>query len=391
MKPLSKSVLLPTHMSLVLAMVLALSACMGFGRQPADTMEDDLTEIGAAMVERPLLRSVSIGVLHRGKAYTYHAGTLRDGGTTPPSDDTLYEIGSVSKTFTGTLLAKAVVEGRISLDDPVADYLDGPMPNLVHDGEPLRIRHLLTHTGGLPNLLPERAEAALVDFTDHATPAKLTAAYAGYDKAAFLSDLRDVSLFSAPGRQYSYSSVGTELGAHVLEQVYDADFERILKSYFTDNVGMDGIRIGLDAAHAERLAIGYHSDNPEPASAMPQLPWGASGNVKLTTNEMLQYLAFQLAGGDVVEESHRALHDADDGYAIGYFWEIFTGNPETGVYYSHHGGVPRAQCYTYVFPDLDLAIFIITNQSGNDTAEALQWGVDQILAGMLSRSANSAN
>lgn len=378
------------RLTVILPIALVLSTCAGFGRAPAETIEADLAEIASAIVERPLLRSVSIGVHHRGKSYTHHAGSLVDGGTAPPNDETLYEIGSVSKTFTGTLLAKAVLDGRISLNEPVSSYLEGPTPNLIRDGEPLRIRHLLTHTGGLPNLLPATAEAALEDFTDHATPAKLNAAFAGYDKAAFLRDLRASSLSSTPGESYAYSSVGTELGAHVLERVYGSDFETLLTTYFTRSAGLAGIRIGLGADERDRLATGYHSDNPAPTTPMPQLPWGASGGIKATTSEMLQYLAFQLQGGDVVQESHRPLHNAGDGHAIGYFWEIFSSDEEIGTYYSHHGGVPRSQCYAYVIPDLDLAIFIITNQSGDDTADALQWGVDEIVAGVLARSAKSS-
>ena len=135
---------------------------------------------------------------------------------------------------------------------------------------------------------------------------------------------------------------------------------------------MTGLRIRLDDAEAPRLAAGYHSDNPVPTTPMPQLPWGASGNVKATVPDMVKYLQFQLANGPVVKQSHRALARFDDGFSIGYFWNIVAGDRQKGVYYAHHGGVPRSQCYIYIMLEHDLGIFVITNQSGDQTAHAME-------------------
>lgn len=352
---------------------------------PAKDLGADIDEVAATLIEQPLLHSTSIGVVYRGKEFIRHRGDMETGKSSTPTDETLYEIGSLSKTLAGTLMAKAVLERRLTLDDDVRLYLRGDYPNLQYQGAPLRIRHLLSHTSGLPNMLPERANTVLADFTDQRTPGELNAIYARYGKADFFRDLHAVQIQRAPGSDYAYSSTGTELTAHILETVYKSDYESLLRGFFRDSAAMTGLGIRLGDSEATRLAIGYHSDNPVPTTPMPQLPWGASGNVKATVPEMMKYLKFQLAGGPVVTESHRTLVRFDSEFSIGYFWNIVSGDPLKGVYYAHHGGVPRSQCYIYIVPKYDLGIFVITNQSGDHTARAMETAIDTLIERIAAR------
>ena len=352
---------------------------------PGKDVATDIDDVAATLIEQPLLHSTSIGVVYRGKEFIRHRGDMEAGKHNPPTDSTLYEIGSLSKTMAGTLMAKAVLEGKLSLDDDIRIYLQGAYPNLEYKGEPIRIRHLLSHTGGLPNMLPERANEVLENFTDQRTPAELNAVYKNYDKANFFKDLHTVKISQMPGKDYAYSSSGTELTAHILETIYKTDYESLLGKFLHDSAAMTDVHIRQTDAEASRLAVGYHSDNTEPTTPMPQLPWGASGNVKATTPEIVKYLKFQLAAGSVVTESHRGLVEFDAEFSIGYFWNIVNGDTIKGTYYAHHGGVPRSQCYVYIIPKYDLGIFIITNQSGDQTAHAMEAAVNTLVEKIAAR------
>jgi len=369
---------------LVISAALLAAGCAA-EKAPAKDLAGDLDEVAATLIQQPLLHSASIGVVYRGTELIRHRGDMEAGKPGPPTDATLYEIGSLSKTLAGTLMANAVLEKKVGLDDDVRVYLQGDYPNLQYNGEPLRVRHLLSHTSGLPNMVPERANTVLADFTDHRTPAELNAVYAGYGQADFFRDLHTVEIGRLPGKEYAYSSAGTELVAHILEVVYKRDYATLLRDVLGDAAGMEGIRIRLGDTEMLRLAVGYHSDNPIPTTPMPQLPWGASGNVKATTPDMVKYLRFQLAGGPVVTESHRALVTFDPEFSIGYFWNIVRGDALKGVYYAHHGGVPRSQCYIYIVPKYDLGIFVITNQSGTDTARAMEAAIDTLVERIAAR------
>ncbi|MDV3434584.1 serine hydrolase domain-containing protein [Stenotrophomonas sp. C2852] len=370
--------------AVVLSAVLLAVGCGG-GKTPPNDVGAAVDEVAQALIEQPLLHSASIGVVYRGKAIIRHRGEMIAGKPDVPTDATLYEIGSLSKTLAGTLMARAVLEGRVGLEDDVRSFLQGDYPNLQYQGQPIRVRHLLSHTSGLPNMLPERANTVLEDFTDHRVPGELSALYAHYGKPDFLRDLHAVRIPRMPGKEYAYSSAGTELTAHILEGVYKTDYASLLRGFFSDAAAMTSIRIRLGSAEKDRLAIGYHSDNPVPTSLMPQLPWGASGNVKATVPDMVKYLQFQLANGPVVQESHRTLARFDDEFSIGYFWNIVAGDRQKGVYYAHHGGVPRSQCYVYVMPEHDLGIFVITNQSGDQTARAMEAAIDTLVGRIVAR------
>jgi CubicO group peptidase (beta-lactamase class C family) len=331
---------------------------------------------------------VSIGVVYEGKSFIHHAGELEAGQANLPTDQTIYEIGSLSKTLTGTLVANAVLAGKLRLDDPVQQYLGEGYDGLTFEGSPVRVRHLLSHTGGLPNMLPDKANEILERFPDHNTPADLNEVYQDYGKAEFMADLRAITIEAEPGASYSYSSVGTELSAHILESIYETEYETQLAEFFAQSANMSDLTIRLPQADFGKLAIGYHSDNPEPTTPMPTLPWGASGNAKSTVPDMLKYIKYQLASGDVVREARRPLVDFDD-FSVGYFWNIIKHDKQKGTYYAHHGGVPRSQCYIYIVPKYDLGIFIITNQSGEDTADELEWALDEIIEGVEAREAQA--
>lgn len=370
--------------AVVLSAVLLAVGCEG-RKAPPNDVGAAVDEAAHALIEQPLLHSASIGVVYRGKTFIRHRGEMVAGKPDVPTDATLYEIGSLSKTLAGTLMARAVLEGRVGLEDDVRSYLQGDYPNLQYQGQPIRVRHLLSHTSGLPNMLPERANTVLEDFTDHRVPGELSALYAHYGKPDFLRDLHAVRIPRMPGKEYAYSSAGTELTAHILEGVYKTDYTSLLRGFFSDAAAMTSIGIRLGNAEKDRLAIGYHSDNPVPTSPMPQLPWGASGNVKATVPDMVKYLQFQLANGPVVQESHRTLARFDDEFSIGYFWNIVAGDRQKGVYYAHHGGVPRSQCYIYIMPEHDLGIFVITNQSGDRTARAMEAAIDTLVGRIAAR------
>lgn len=355
--------------AIMTGLTMALAACESTAA--AQDIPAAMRQTATTLLQSTLLHATSIAVVYRGKQFILHQGELESGKANPPDDTTLYEIGSVSKTFAGLLLANAVLDGKAALDAPVQQYLAADYPNLQWQGQPVRLRHLITHTSNLPGMLPLQVNAILNDFTAHATPAKLNAAYASYGQQQFWQDLHTVSIKGPLGKDYAYSSAATELVAHTLEKIYGLPYEVLLTQFLAREAGMHDTRLAITTNDAGRLAPGYHSDNPVVTSPMPQLPWGAAGNLKSTMPEMAKYLRLQLGTSPAVVESHKPLVRFQDDFSIGYFWNIGN-NHQLGTHYVHHGGVPRAQGYIYIVPKYQLGVFIITNQSGDATASAME-------------------
>lgn len=342
-----------------------------------DTMPAAMKQAATTLLQDKLLHATSIAVVHRGQQFILHQGELETGKANPPTDATLYEIGSVSKTFAGLLLADAVVQGKASLNDPIQKYLPSAYPNLQSRGQPIRLQHLITHTSGMPGMLPLKVNTLLKDFPRHATPGKLNLAYASYGQRQFWQDLHRVSIKGPLGKDYAYSSAGTELVAYTLEKIHGVPYETQLTTFLAREAGMRDTKLRLAASEAQRLAPGYHSDNPVATTPMPQLPWGAAGNLKATMPDMAQYLRLQLGSHPAVLESHRPLVRFTDDFSIAYFWNIGDSR-QLGKHYVHHGGVPRAQSYAFIVPKYQLGVFIVTNQSGTGTAKSMETALAHI-------------
>lgn len=335
------------------------------------------------LINKPLINSSSIGVVYKGEKYTGHYGELEKTKGNPPTNKTIYEIGSLSKVITGTLVAKAVLEGKLNLEDDVQQYLEEDYPNLSYENQPVKIKHLLTHSSGLPNILPLNLNPLMTsDFLKQDSPSKIDSILSGYDKKFFYKDLQNLEIDTIPGINYSYSTAGTELIAGILENVYQKEFETLLTDFLSAEIGMEESIITLGEDSQKNLAVGYHADHPEISSPMGKLPWGAGGGIKSTVPDMLKFMEFQLDNNKIARVSHKVLKDYSDEVGVAYFWEVDSSNPKLGKYYSHHGGVPRSQCFLFIIPKHELGIFIITNQSGKDTASKMRKAVDEIIDGV---------
>lgn len=362
---------------LLLILLLSSIFCLAQNSQP-ENIKILMDSAANRMIKKPLIHSASIAIVYQGKEFIGHYGELEKGKNNCPDNETIYEIGSLSKTFAGTLAAKAVCEKKLNIEDEIQKYLPENYPNLKYGDQPILVKHLLSHTSGFPNMLPFEANTILADFTNHDTPAKINELYKNYNQKDFLRDLHKVKIDTVPGYKYSYSSAGSQLVAFILEKVYQIKYEKLLTDYVTQNIAMQNTKINLSSQETKKLAVGYHSDNSVITSPMPQLPWGASGNMKSTIPDMVKYMKFQLKNNEIVAESHKTIVKFDNDFSIGYFWNIDTGNKKLGTFYVHHGGVPRSQCYIYIIPKYDLGAFIITNQSGNDTAKIMEDALTEI-------------
>src|SRR5262249_30477127 len=139
---------------------------------------------------------------------------------------TAFEIGSISKTMTGFLLADLLAREALSLDDPLAMHLPPGTPVPTYQDAPILLRHLVTHTAGLPSLPPRMA------VSDPANP------YAALTEADLLASLADVNLTVAPGTHWAYSNFGYMLLSYVVTRTNAEGLEALLKTRLFAPLGM---------------------------------------------------------------------------------------------------------------------------------------------------------
>ena len=334
------------------------------------------------LLQDSLINSLSIGIYYKGEEIIKHYGELDKGQKNRPTNKTIYEIASVTKTFVGTLIAQAEIEGKLSIEDDIRKYIGEKYKNLEFETNPIRIRHLLTHTSELPRFLPESINK-LFDNIDDELPFRLVEIEKTYSKNKFLKDLENIVLDTIPGTRFAYSNADTELAAYILEQVYNKPFDELLLENISKVANMPNTGIRLTHSQNKNLANGYFGGSGKIAPHMSTTLWGASGAGKSTIIDMLNYIKFQLdSKNKTVKKTHQILYDkeiifGDPNNKIGYFW-IINVDKEFGKFISHHGGANGTQNWLVLYPEIDLGISIITNQGHFQTGGKLWRIIDGI-------------
>ncbi|MEZ5354753.1 MAG: serine hydrolase domain-containing protein [Bryobacteraceae bacterium] len=223
-----------TGVSKTIVLGLAASSILAQPQRPAtDTLERAASLLQAEVAEGRVL-AASIAVARRGNLLLHRGfGKLAPTPDAKPvTADTVFLLASISKPVTATALMMLVERGLVSLDDPASVYL----PEIAH--KQIRVRDLLSHTSGMPDMLPEntalrRAHAPLGDFVKHA--------------------LRTPLLYE-PGTDFRYQSMGTLLVGEIVERVSGMPLRAFLKKELFDPMGMSGSSLGLGGRRIEDTA-----------------------------------------------------------------------------------------------------------------------------------------
>lgn len=238
----------------------------------------------------------------------------------PVGAETLFEIGSIGKSFTAHAILQLEAEGRLAVTDPVARHL--PWFRVPRTGERITIHHLLSHTAGI---------SAGIDGTPEATMQ--------------VHRLRDLPPGSAPGRRFHYSNVGYKTLGLVIEAIEGAPYPDVIRRRVMDPAGMTDSEPAISNAIRARVAVGYQpfiDDAPwqdgEPLAPSPWLETDtADGSVAATASDMAAYLRWLMAdlaaGGPVARMATPV--PALGGFGYGYGLMRFT---RDGRAYIGHGG-----------------------------------------------------
>lgn len=318
---------------------------------------------------------ISIGIYYDNETITYHYGSTQKGKQVLPTNKTIYEIGSISKTVTGTLLAQAVNDKKVKLEDDVRLYLDGEYPNLEYKGHPIQLAHLVSHISGLPNFLPDKPEL-FQNASQDSLPIVLTKILDNYSRQEFLNDLHNVKIDTIPGSKFRYSNSGPQLLKYILERVYQKSFAELLNMFILKPLKMDHTTTKFKEVKVKHLAKGYNNKG----NLMPYIPENldAAGGIFSTIPDMLQYLKFHLdEKNEVVALSHKVTTGDINNYALGLNWqETITQKKYKKIWQS--GGTFGFSSYAVIYPDLKLALVLLTNEADNAAQTELGQMADTI-------------
>ncbi len=314
--------------------------------------EKDVPAVGIAMVDEN--GPVWIGAL----------GKANIESDVDADEHTLFRIGSTSKMFVALSILKLVEEGKLSLDDRVADLAPGVVfENQWESTDPIRLVHLLEHTTGWDDIhLPDYAH-------NDPTPATLKEALDNHPHSR-------ISRWK-PGTRMSYCNAGPPVAAYIVAQVTGQNFEQYVQENFFAPMGMDTMTYLLTDDVRQQGATLYANGN------QPQEYWHISlrpsGSINASPVDMAKFVQFYLNRGAVdgqqlisrssLErmETVTSTSGAKAGQSTGYGLNNYSATYKSWVYREHNGGVNGGLTEFSYLPEAGAGHAIMIN---SDSGEA---------------------
>ncbi len=305
-----------------------------------------------------IMFGLSIGIVKEDLEFFYNYGSIDKEKSTLPTPITIYEIGSITKTFTGILLAQAVLDHKIKLENDIRDYLSEDYKNLEYNGVPIKIINLANHTAGLP----EDIYADTLYKMKNPSMYDIMKVYEGDRGSIFSKGLQKVKLETEPGTRIHYSNTGIMLLGIILENVYGTSYSELLNKYITNPLKMPNTNIVFFESDTANYTKGYD----KAGNIMPHIVFqiaGAAGGIKSTIQDMVQYVKANLAETNyTIKLSHEITAGTNEN-GIGLGWQISKNISGTKQLW-HDGGEPGFSSYCLIVPSKKIGIICLINQRG---------------------------
>jgi CubicO group peptidase (beta-lactamase class C family) len=318
----------------------------------------DLRELAAGRMEELGVPGATIGVLSEGEVATTGLGVTSLEHPLDVDADTLFQIGSITKTFTGTSALRLVEQRLLDLDAPVQTYL--PELRLADPdvAERVTMRHLLTHTAGWVG-----------DYFDDLGR--------GDDALTrMVSALAELPQISPLGELWSYNNAAFYVAGRIIEVVAERPFEHVVRDLVLEPLGLERSFFFADEVLTYRFVVGHVED--EDGRTIIARPWPIgravhpAGGLVSTVGDLLRYARFHLGDGtvdggeavlskDSLELMRSPQVELTETDAMGLTWMLRrrAGRPTVG-----HGGLTNGQAALLTLvPDAGFGVAVLTNHA----------------------------
>ena len=318
---------------------------------------------------------VALAVVREGQLTSFHGLGLADiASNSPVAQDTVFRIGSVTKLFTALAVVQLWQSGLVDLDAPANDYLRAYKLVPVRSGwRPASVRHLLTHTAGIP-------DARGIGDLLHAsfTPSGGRPPHLSVSAGEPLPSLADyyrggLRVVAEPGTAFAYSNHGFATLGQIVEDVSAVPLRAYMREHIFEPLAMTDSDLGRSPHLAQRMATGYVLGRHGPRT-VPDEDWigAGSGGIYSTTQDMTHFIAALLNAG--ANEHGRVLEPASlelmfeaqfqpDPRVPGLGLGFFRGQVDGHRVVRHDGILPGFNAELMLAPDDDIGLIAMTNGS----------------------------
>lgn len=302
---------------------------------------------------------ISIVIVEKGKTvYEKGFGYADVQSKTPVTSNTLFELGSTSKAFTGLAILKLEKEGLLKRTDDVRKYI--PWLELEYNGDPqsITINQLLNHTSGIAvntiSTIPKSNERNALELT--------------------VKKLLNQPLNRQPGSSFEYATINYDVLGLVIEKVSKQPFDMYIQQQLLKPISMNDTFVGLHQVTSNEMASGYKIGLMREHEYTPPIYRGnvPAGYVISNTNDIAKWLKLQLGNSQIdsidhkiIQESHipdQSVEPFDKGTYYASGWEVMgKGNQ----YIAHAGANPTFSSYFIMQPDEQLGVAVLSNMNSS--------------------------
>lgn len=293
----------------------------------------------------------SVALINNGKIQFFSYGKKSVNRDELISEDTVFEIGSITKVFTTLALMDMVAKGEVQLDDPIEIYLPGiKVPEL--DGKKITLRHLATHTSGIPRM------------PDNFDPKNPANPYEDYTVERLYDYLSHYTLTRAPGESFEYSNVGLGLLGHILSVRSAKSYEELIQSLIAEKLKMQDTSISLTAEMSQHFASGHHLRREVGYWDIPAL--AGAGALRSNIKDMAQFLAANMGFSQspiatLMQQCHQKQHEVMPQLDVGLGW--LTSRTDQANIIWHNGGTGGFRSFIGFNPKTQQGLVILSNST----------------------------
>lgn len=314
----------------------------------------------------------AVGLWYKNKTWAAGFGVTNRDHPLPVTDKTLFQIGSISKTFTALAIIQLVEQGKIDLDAPLRTYLPDFQTQDELVGANVTARHLLTHTAGW--------EGDLFHETGQGRDA-----LAKY--AALLAEQEQVLPMDTA---VSYNNASFSIAGYLIEQVTGQPFETVIREQILAPLGMADTFFDARDVITHRFAVGHNNGQVARPWYLTRSAYPAGG-LCCHVQDLLVYGRYhlssdpQLVSADSLALCHTPQHNIFNDEAIALAWFV---DDRAGKRILKHGGGTKGQVTLLALvPKHNLILTVLTNaeNGGQLTREVLEWVMAEYLDAPISQ------
>lgn len=357
------------HIIFIVLIILFSISCDKEEKPKFDTLVEEVNYL----VNQKLKMGAAIGIIDRqNQEIKMYYGRVSKNDSNPPDEHSVFDIGSITKTFTNTLLAIKILEKKVTLNSRAGLFLPpGEVTIPTGTDSVITIRHLACHTSGLPKS-PHSSNQPLPLNYDPLNP------YSAYTAEYVYEYLTSwCQLVYEPGTHYHYSNTGGGLLGHILGRIDQSTFQESVTQNVFNPLEMNETSLFLTPDQLSNLAPGHDDGLDSVANYTANDIFQGAGFMKSSLHDMMIYLKAQLGLiqtplSNAIELTHVPVYelggvtyDDRDGYfnlSIGLGWHIHE-IPGSYTYYWHGGRTNGYMAYMAFIPDESIGIVVLFNHS----------------------------